>query len=290
MKNKIKSLSWAVVCGGLMLAAVSCEKMNVAEEGGQDANVVLRIQSFEQTPFPARTRAAAENVCSRLCFHIYDDSGERVTYTNQKQEGDNFGNAFFTLPKGHYYIIVVGHSASNNPSFNKNEVVKISGGDLGDTFWCVKELEVEDEKIEESVTLNRIVSRLCFIPTDIVPESLSEIIFRYKGSKGTFNGLTGYGSTTTTQTVPMNVSADDGQFGFYMIPRVEQDTIDLEIKTYQDEGVPLCEKKINDVPVHRNRITICRGPLFDQDSSDQMIKISIVINDTWGDPINLPFL
>lgn len=288
MKNKFFSHLLACVSGLMLLSGVvSCEKMEITDEG--EANVVIRVDSYEQTPFPMRTRAEADISITKLCFHIYNDAGERVVYVNQKMDDDHFGKAYFSIEKGHYYVLVVGHNASSNPTFNKNEKVTISGKDLGDTFWSMKEFVVEDESVEESVGLNRIVARVNFIPTDEAPEEMSMIRFTYTGSKGTFDGLTGYGVTNVKQKVPLDVTPDDKTYGFYMIPSAEKDVIDIEIETYpssEDSETPrLSYKKFYGIPVQRNRMTICRGVLFDNNKPDGQLKISVVINYTWGEDI-----
>ncbi len=288
MKNRLFSQALAgVFLMMLLAAATSCEKMVINSD--DEANVVISINSYEQVPFPAQSRADDETSVTRLCFHIYDDTGERIAYINQKEDENHFGTAYFSLEKGHYYVLVVGHSADNNPSFYANEKVTISGKDLGDTFWDVKEIVVGDDIVESSLDLNRIVARVSFIPTDKAPEEMNQMIFSYHGSKGTFNGLTGYGSTNVDQKVPIDVTPNDKSYGFYMIPSSESDVIDVEILTYQrDENGPkanLTKKKFYEIPVQRNRTTICKGVLFDNQSTEKPIIIKVNINYTWGDDI-----
>ena len=215
----------------LTAAVSSCEKMALSEgaelENGVTGNVVLRVTQFEQTPFDPQTRAEVGSVCSRLCFHIYGEDGVRVSYVNQKLEDSNYGTASFSLAEGRYILVVVGHSASSNPSFSANEKVSISGSNLGDTFWCCEEFEVGEDEVELSLRLKRIVSLLRFIPTDDVPANMNQVIFSYKGSKGSFNGLTGYGSTNTSQTVTLDVDSDDDRYEFYMIPSSDNLNISL---------------------------------------------------------------
>ena len=282
----------------LMTAAVSsCEKMTLSEsaksENGNTGNVVLRVTQFEQTPFDAQTRADVWNVCSRLCFHIYGEDGIRVKYVNQKLEDSNFGTASFSLSEGRYILVVVGHSASSNPSFSANEKVSISGSNLGDTFWCCETFEVGEEEIELSLRLKRIVSLLRFIPTDDKPANLNQVIFSYKGSKGSFNGLTGYGSTNTSQTVTLDVDSDDDRYEFYMIPSSDSDLLDIKMSTYYIENDgrihSLTEKEISQVPVKRNCITICRGSLFDGTGSSQSVFITITVDTDWDGNIDVTF-
>ena len=282
----------------MMTAAVSsCEKMTLSEsaqsENGEKGNVVLRVTQFEQTPFDAQTRAEVGSVCTRLCFHIYGEDGIRVKYVNQKLDESNFGTASFSLEKGKYILVVVGHSASSNPSFSANEKVSISGSNLGDTFWCCKEFEVGSDDVELSLALKRIVSLLRFIPTDEKPKDMSQVIFSYKGSKGSFNGLTGYGSTNTSQTVTLDVEPDAEQYEFYMIPSSDEDQLDIKMNTYYIESDGrihnLTEKEISQVPVKRNCVTICRGSLFDGTSSSQSVFITISVDADWDENIDVTF-
>ena len=279
----------------LMTAVVSsCEKMTLAEgvesENNAKGNVVLRVTQFEQTPFGANTRADVGSACTRLCFHVYGEDGIRVKYVNQKQEDSNFGTASFSLDQGHYILVVVGHSGSSNPSFSANEKVSISGSNLGDTFWCCETFDVGDDEIELSLVLRRIVSLLRFIPTDERPANMNQMIFSYKGSKGSFSGLTGYGSTNTSQTVTLDVDPDDDQYEFYMIPSSDSDRLDIKLSTNYVESDGrihnLTEKLISEVPVKRNCITICRGSLFDDTSSSQSVFITISVETEWDKNIN----
>jgi hypothetical protein len=278
-----------------MAVLSACEKMHLNEKTafGEQVNVVVHVTQFEQKTLDARTRSDASDFCTHLCFHVYDDEGIRVSYVNQKQEDDNFGSAAFSLDEGHYYLVVVGHSGSNNPSFNANERVSISGKQMGDTFWCCEELEVGDDRVEKSLVLKRIVSLLRFIPSDAQPENMNQMLFTYKGSRGTFDGLTGYGSTSANQTVDLATSADDTEFEFYMIPSAYDDQISVTVKTYYNEDNgrvnPLTTKEIPDIPVRRNCVTICRGNLFDNQSSSKSVFITVSVDGDWDDDINLSF-
>ena len=295
MRSKLLSNVFTLM---MMTAAVSsCEKMTLSEsaqsENGEKGNVVLRVTQFEQTPFDAQTRAEVGSVCTRLCFHIYGEDGIRVKYVNQKLDESNFGTASFSLEKGKYILVVVGHSASSNPSFSANEKVSISGSNLGDTFWCCKEFEVGSDDVELSLALKRIVSLLRFIPTDEKPKDMNQVIFSYKGSKGSFNGLTGYGSTNTSQTVTLDVEPDAEQYEFYMIPSSDEDQLDIKMNTYYIESDGrihnLTEKEISQVPVKRNCVTICRGSLFDGTSSSQSVFITISVDADWDENIDVTF-
>lgn len=293
MAKQLSSLIKVCVCGMMVLSgAVSCEKMNIEDEGEDlmDSNVVLHVGSIEQIPFGVATRATLEDICTRLNFHVYDDQGMRVDYVNQKLGDAGFGTASFLLDKGHYFLVVVAHNGSQNPSFKKEEIVSISGDNLGDTFWCSKDFEVGDDKVNLNLELQRIVAMLRFIPTVTPPEDLNKILIKYKGSKGTFNGLTGYGRQGN-QTVSLFPNPEDRQYEFYMIPQTEEDEIDISFTGYNvddnDVIIPLGGCSIDGVPMRRNSITICKGDLFNGDDNSASVFITVSIDDSWGDNIQI---
>ena len=116
--------------------------------------------------------------------------------------------------------------------------------------------------------------------------------FSYKGSRGTFSGYDGYGSTNAKQSIEMDVASGQKQFEFYLIPKEEQDDLSIEVVTKHVDGSiidNLAEKTIDDVPVRRNSITICRGNLFDNESSSGSSYITISVDNTWGENINVNF-
>lgn len=291
MRSKNQCRLVAVLCvGWMLLGGVSCEKMNLDDAGdAQPANVVLHVGSIEQIPFPVATRATIEELCSRLCFHVYGDDGIRVDYVNQKIDDANFGSASFLLDKGHYYLVVVGHSGSGNPSFSANEKVTISGSNLGDTFWCCSDFQVEDDRVDLNLQLKRIVSLLRFIPTVTPPADLDHIVFKYKGSKGTFNGLTGYGSTTASQTVNVSASSNDSQYEFYLIPRSDDDMIDVSMMAYDSQIQGLGGCSIDEVPLKRNSITVCRGNLFDGGNRSASVFVTLSVDNSWGENLQVSF-
>lgn len=291
MAKHFSCLLKTCVCGVMLLTGVSCEKMNVegSDDEGSKANVVLRVGSIEQVPFPVATRATIEELCSHLCFHIYDDDGVRVDYVNQKVDDERFGVASFLLEEGHYYLVVVGHSGSNNPSFKKDEVVSISGSDLGDTFWCCEDFNVAEDVVSLDLVLKRIVSMVRFVSTVTPPDNLNKILVKYKGNKGSFNGLTGYGkpNNNTNQTVTIYPSVGDREYEFYMIPRAEEDEIDVSFNGYYVDDDDVIHSvggcTIDGVPLKRNSITICSGNLFDDTDRSASVVIKVAIDDSWGD-------
>ena len=284
-------------CVVLAAAMSSCEKLQPTETSGAGGegrpNVVLRVRQFETVPFESRSRSAVGDVCTKLCFDIYDEDGLKVTYKNQKLETEGFGEASFTLDEGDYYLVVLGHSAATNPSFATKEMKITASGSLTDMFWACEPLHVAGEDITKELTLKRIVSMVRFIPNDEIPDEANELLVQYKGSKGTFSGLTGYGTTTTTQKLTVELEPTDEQMDFYVVPRKEKDTLTNVnvIARYNDGSAAknFSEKTIDSIPVRRNCITVCRGNLFDNESSSHTSFFTIVVDDKWGESIGMAF-
>ena len=290
----MKSHSFSSVLTLMMVTALmsSCEKMVLSDgtkvEDPEKTNVVLRVSRFEQIPLDKVTRAEVGSVCTRLNYAIYDDSGTRVDLLTQKSEEADFGVASIALEKGDYRLVIVGHNAQSNPSFKANEKVTISGKNLTDTFWGSDELHVGDEDVNKTLSLRRIVAMVRIIPDDAIPEGADSLRIAYRGSRGSFDGRTGYGNTTAQQYVNLHIDKSERQFDFYMIPRAEQDTVNLTVETYSATGI-LARKEIALVPVHRNCATICRGNLFDNEINTSTSSFTITVDDAWGETIQHPF-
>ena len=278
----------------MMMAALmsSCEKMVLSNstevKNDEKVNVILRVTQFEQVPLASMTRTGVGSVCSRLNFAIYDAEGVRKELVSQKSGDADFGVASLSLEEGDYHLVIVGHSGPENPSFKANEKITITGKNMTDTFWNTGELHVGAESISKSFILKRIVSLVQFVPDDAFPAGLDSIHIFYNGSRGTFDGLTGYGTTKGQQHVGLKIEGIDSQIAFYMIPRAENDTLDITLETFSD-AQRLTKKSIENIPVRRNSATICRGNLFDNESSTHGISATVTVDDTWDNPIQITF-
>ena len=270
----------------------SCEKMVSSEstevKNVEKTNVVLRVTHFEQVPLNNMTRIAVDSVCTRLNFAVYDAEGVRKELVSQKNGEADFGVASLSLEEGDYRLVIVGNSGQNNPSFKANEKVSITGKDMTDTFWNSGELHVGSENITKSFSLKRIVSLVQFVPEDDVPTGVDSIQISYRGSRGTFDGLTGYGSTTAQQNVSLSLKGSDSPIAFYMIPRAENDSLDVTVESFAAKQ-RLTKKVIENIPVRRNSATICRGVLFDNESSTHGTTATVTVDNTWDDSIQITF-
>ena len=287
MRKMISGLLWAVVSGVVLLSGVSCEKMIVGDDGDSDANVVLRVTSFEQVPFSlARTRSkVAGEVCTRLNFIIFDESGEkRLNQVSQELGNESFGTASFYLSDGKYRIVVVAHSSNGNPT--STDITKIgftNTNGFSDTFFAYDTLTVSGNEIERPLNLKRIVSKVKFDFIDELPSRTTGVKFSYNGGSGKFNALDeGWGSVKSEQAMDFKCDGSEKTFEVYTIPRKDSDHLWMRVNAYNgpklESGVELSNRVIESIPIKRNCVTICRGVLF---SPVYGAQFDIRIEDIW---------
>lgn len=278
----------ALVCGVMLLAMASCEKMNLGEAQEERPNVTLRVSRYEQVPFPS-TRAGAE-LCKRISFLVYDKYGERIRQLNQEWGDEGFGEADFFLPLGHYFLVVLAHSSNGNPtSTNARKIGFTNKTGFTDTFFYADSLVVGDADISETLALKRIVSMVRFEPYDEAPAKADSIRFYYKGGSGSLDaGNDGWGATRSEQVVWQGLDHSKKHFDIYTIPRLESKYLDpVLVSTYLNNGNMITECTIKGIPIERNKITLCRGYLFNSVST---VSFNFEILDTWdNDTIHFEF-
>lgn len=298
MKNRHFRQFVIVVCGMLLLGVASCEKMNVsdADAGGEGVSVTVRVTSFEQVPFTlSRTRASVRDVCSRLNFLIYQN-GERIRNEYQTIGDEGFGQIQFKLAKGRYYLVALAHSSSGNPTSTTPQKIQFTNATgYTDTFLYADSLIVGDTDMERTLDLKRIVAMVRFIFEDAIPQRADRIRFYYTGGSGTFSANEGgWGVVDSKQEQLYDIShnPEPKKFEIYTIPHKDDaDVLKVMATTYHQEGDSsediVSEKSIENIPVKRNHITICRGYLF---SPVYKMDISLNVDDVWDtDTIDFQF-
>lgn len=271
--------------------AASCEKMNLDDSGEAGVpNVVVSISSMEQVPFGAATRAAqVGDVGTRLNVAVYNSEGTRVAQVNQMAGDEDFGRAGFHLPEGRYFLVALAHGSSRNPTMTNARKIQFSNQKEGigysDTFLYGDSLLVGAEPVSRSLALRRIVAKVRFEFDDTPPEAASRVRFYYEGGSGAVDAASGWGVVKSKQAQYYAVDHDTRQYEIYTIPRADEGYLTVTVTCYQpvDDGEqPVCEKRIDSIPITRNRITVCRGRLFDGESvATRSSSFSFTVEDEW---------
>ena len=278
-----------------IMILTSCEQPTIPNEsmGDPNGNLFVSVFQIEQQSFGVPlTRAAIGDYCTHLNFAVYDAEGKLVKQFNQEVSQAGFGAVTFSVATGTYQVVVVGHSSSGNPTMTDSRKIKFDNSDgFSDTFLYSAQVEVADEndEVEVSADLRRIVS-LCRVTfTDAIPEDVTQIKFQYTGGSGAFDASTGYGSVKSTQkmTFPVQAGSESNTFDLYTFLHDSEGTIHLQI-TAQDDHENVLHNRDFEVPMKQRVITKLSGPYF-SGSSGSSITIVIGINTEWEDERDITF-
>ena len=267
----------------LALLLSNCENPVITDEERMEpqGNLKVSIYQIEQTPFSALTRAESGIACSRLNFIVYDESGSRLNQVSQKAEEPGFGTAAFQLEEGIYQLVVVGHSASSNPTTtNLSKIQFTNGTGYSDTFLYYGEVTVGTEQTDWEVSLHRIVSLCRFVITDDIPAEVKKLRFYYTGGSGAFDAATGLGSVASKQSVTFDVQEGQKQFDLYTFLHNPSDNIALKV-TALDASDNVLRERDFDVPMKQNEVTWLTGSYFTGSTSGST-GITITVNTDWA--------
>lgn len=297
MKKYMKSLCafLALTLSVILFSLASCEKPLLTtttdrQTTAAEGNLTVSVYQIEQTPFNSPTRGIepASAVCTRLNFVIYDEGGQRVEQYNQTADKADFGTCTFQLEEGTYQLVIVGHSATGNPTMTnmaKIQFTKTTG--YTDTYLYHSEVAVGEEPLNLSVALHRIASLCRFVLTDDIPADVKQMQFYYTGGSGAFNAATGLGTVNSKQTMTFDVTSGQKQFDLYTFLHTPDDTITLKVSALDASGNVLYEHTF-DVPMKQNHITWLSGAFFAGTSSATTIT-GVTVNTDWAGETHITF-
>lgn len=302
MVQKLLLLILALMMMCASTALVSCEKSLIADEnesGATKGNLQVSVFQIDKTPFesfaatansPAR-RVAASEACTRLNFAIYNQEGTRIKQVNQTSDMSDFGKASFQLAEGTYQLVVVGHSASGNPTMTDPAKVQFTNATgYTDTFLCYGEVTIGEEAASYQVSLDRIVSLCRFVITDdAYPADVKKMRFYYTDGSGAFDAATALGCVNSKQDVKFDVSATQKQFDLYTFLHATQGTIHLAVSALDASDNELYKREF-DVPMQQNYITRLSGPFFEGSGSSTATTITgVTVNTDWAGETHYSF-
>lgn len=271
---------YAMLVFSIMLA--SCEKVMLDEaptsDNTENCNVVIHATSISQKLMTSRaTSSSLSEVATRLTCAFFSD-GEKKKNISQTIADDDFGTVSLNLPKGNYELVVIAHNGAGNCTISSTSKVTFYKNKVTDTFYYYGTLEVDDEKTEKEITLERPVGmfRLCI--TDTIPSDAAELTFKYTGGSSTFNPSTGYGSVNSRQTETRTMSTVIKNYDFYTFPHSDGKNLSITATVTNSLGDDICERELTEIPIQRNTITTYSGAFFSKSGNFQL---KINVNATW---------
>ena len=294
-----------------LLSLSSCEKAITDSDtvvsgspADKNANLTVTVFSIEKTPFEALTRAdnaeadfgkatPVSEACTRLNFAVYTLDGSRVKQINQSSAEADFGKASFQLEPGTYQLVVVGHSASGNPTMTDPTKVQFTNATgYTDTYLCYANVTIGEDKVDYKVSLDRITALCRFVLTDTeIPAEVKKMHFYYTGGSGAFNAQTSLGCVNSKQDVKFDVSASQKQFDLYTFLHDLEGTIHLTVSALDASGVEITQRDF-DVPMQQNYITWVSGSFFGSSGSDPTGGAgitSVTVNTDWAGETHVTF-
>ena len=269
----------------LLIIFISCEHPTIPEslETGDD-NLFVHVARVEHVPFPAfTTRASVSEAFSRLSIAVFRSDGSRADFSNKSVDDKGFGSASFSLPEGRYQVVVIGHSAKQNPTTthaDKIQFTKATG--YSDTFLHNEYVELADTPVVVNADVQRIVSLCRVVISDTIPDNVTKLHFEYTGGSSYFDASTGLAvPSKVVQQVDFDAGAgrDSTAYDLYTFLPDDEGSIHLKAIAKDDEDNTVCTREL-DVPLKRRQITKLTGPFF-SGASGSSITIVISVDDEW---------
>lgn len=236
--------------------------------------------TFCNISMESMTRATlAESQMTDLWLFDYMD-GELQTTIHQTSEDDGFGAITLTADYGEHSLYFVA-SRGDTPTIDGTT---ISWAKPSDTFWQNVILNIEPQtSTNQSVVLQRVVTRLRIAVTDEVPANLKTLSVTpatwYYGIDYTTGDAVNSQSTPRVITVPSSyVGTKNLATSFYCLCPADGFETDITVTAKDADETAVANIALQDVPFERNRITNYSGSLFTQNRA-----VSVSTDDEWLD-------
>lgn len=274
-----------------LLAATlaACEKPVLDEK--DQGNVRL---SFIPTTADTRGTVAIGDYFSRLAVQLFNEDGTKVFTQSKTQTRDDsdFGVINVDLTAGTYTVVAVGHSSPVTPTIKNTDLVQFTAKDgikNSDTFCHFSQVTIDEDGGYRELRMNRMTAMITFTFTDqSFPDSYSGLRIDYSGGSANFNPSTSQGCTKSNQS---ELRTKSTQYAVFTFPYMSANgTLKITLNALDENQSVLTTKTLTDIPVTRNRITKCTGPLFYPGDYDiKQTTFGLTVNDDWEGEINYNF-
>ena len=263
-----------------VLLLTACEKAVWDDDGG------TRLR-FIPTTSDTRGTVSIGDYFSRLAVQLFDQDGNKVFSQSKTQtrDDDDFGTLNVGLTAGTYTVVAVGHSSPVTPTIKSTELVQFTAKDgvkNSDTFCHYGQVTIDEDGGYHELRMNRMTAMVTFEFTDTdMPTAFQQLKIEYTGGSANFNPLTAEGCTKSSQSEMRQAPAT--QYAVFTFPYLSAEgKLKVTLNALDAAQNVLKTKILADVPVTRNRITRCTGPLFgDGDYDIYQTAFGISVNADW---------
>ena len=235
--------------------------------------------TFDGIEISPMTRATLSDVqMTDLWLFDYID-GSLAQTIHQVSTDDGFGTVSIDADYGEHTIYFVA-SRGDTPTVSGTT---ISWEKPSDTFWQNVILNIEPQTANaQSVTLQRVATRLRITITDEIPSTLASLCVTpstwYYGLDYTTGEATDSRTTARTVNVPASYVGTSGQLSasFYCLSQSTAWQTDITLTAKASDASTISEISISDIPMQRNRITSFSGTIFSVGRS-----MTVSVDDAW---------
>lgn len=304
--KKINYLNAALILGTVVsvvtLTSCSPASEEVLNPSSPTAPVRIQVTDFSismddinDAPTRAAENPANTNIVGALTLAFYASNGTKMYEATQLKSDAStyttFGAFSCDLPVGSYTMVAIGRYVSTNDEFSLTSPTEaaFTSERVRETFCKTQSVTVTSTApLDLSVTLNRIVTQLFIVSTDLRPEGVSKLRTTYAAGSKSFNPTTGLAidnagfSLTNNSSAAVGTTIEVKNFAFLA---TDEQTMTITLEVLDEDDNVLITKEIPNVSLKRNRKTILTGPVFTPSAS----SASFLIETSWLDDHTINF-
>lgn len=268
----------------------ACEQPELEDSSGN-----VRLTFIPTTADVTRTTVSIGDYFTRLAVQLFDAEGQKVfdKVKTQTRDDADYGTLSVGLKPGTYTVVAVGHSSPVTPTIKSTELVQFTANDgvkNSDTFCYFGSVTIAENGESHELRMNRVTAMMAFEFTDeSVPGNFQQLKIEYTGGSANFNPSTSEGCTKSSQSELRTAPAS--HYYAFTFPYMAKDgVLKVTLSALDADGNVLTTKSLSDVPVTRNRITRCTGPLFGEgEYTIIQTNFGISVNGDWDGEIEYNF-
>ena len=288
-----------IFIAAVALLAASCSNESEELETETLVPVTVLVNDFSVTLDESDTRAA-EDVSNytgvkAITLAFYTSGGEEV-YKVTQQKSDNttyttFGQFNLNLYKGSYTMVVLGYGQGEGDVFTLTSPTEaaFTGAHARETFSATQAVNITNNNaVNLSATLNRIVSKLIVESVDYRTEEAANIRITFAKGGKSFNPTTGLalsdeGFTNTVSISSAEVGKRSASISYLFLASNEE-SMDITIDVLNAQGNSISHREVNSVPLKRNRSTKLTGPIY-----SASVTATFKVETAWETETTVPF-
>lgn len=283
-KQRMKRL-FLTACAVAAIAAITSCSNDISVLSGSPAEtkaIAFALDGDWQGIDEPFTRSAVAG-SSMTDVWVLDYMGGVLKQQVHQASGDtDFGSPTLSLSYGEHTLYFIA-SSGDNPVLNTNAHT-LGFGAVRDTFWESVNVNVASgTAANQSVTMNRIVTKLAIQPTDEIPANINTITIAPATWHLTFDYLTGLPTAASTDysrtmAIPDNYKGTAGTLKINLLGfcGTSDFTTNVSVTAKDADNNTIGYAAISNAPMKRNRACRFSGTLFGNSNG-----LTMNVDDTW---------